>query len=83
VKGMDSRIYVNTWSGSWQGWTGLASGWTNESPAVAVTDDVLQFVVKGFDGASLWHCSVDLDSSVQSSWALLTGSSPSAAIITS
>jgi hypothetical protein len=39
--------------------------------------------VKGFDGASLWHCSVDLDSSVQSSWALLTGSSPSAPTISS
>jgi len=83
VKGMDSQIYVNTWTSSWQGWTALASGWTNESPAVAVTDDVLQVVVKGFDGSSLWHCSVDLDSSVQSSWALITGSSPSAAIITS
>jgi hypothetical protein len=83
VKGMDSRIYVNTWTSSWQGWTGLASGWTNESPAITVTDDVLQFVVKGFDGASLWHCSVDLDSSVQSSWTLITGSSPSAPTISS
>jgi len=83
VKGMDSMIYVNTWTSSWQGWSALASGWTNESPAITVTDDVLQFVVKGFDGSSLWHCSVNLDSSVQSSWALLTGSSPSAPTISS
>ena len=83
VKGMDTQIYMNKWSGSWQGWTALASGWTNESPSIAVTDDVLQVVVKGSDGFSLWHCNVDLNTSVQSSWQALSGSSPSAPTITS
>jgi len=83
VKGLDGRIYLNEWSGSWQGWTALASGWTNESPSIAVTDDVLQVVVKGSDGFSLWHCNVDLNTSVQSSWQALSGSSPSAPTITS
>ena len=72
VKGMNSRIYMNHWTGSWQGWNMLASGWTNESPAIALVDDALHFVVKGQNGLDLWHCSVDLDTSSQSSWVKLS-----------
>ena len=83
VKGMNSRIYMNHWTGSWQGWNMLSSGWTNESPAIALVDDALHFVVKGQNGLDLWHCSVDLDTSSQSSWVKLSGSSPSAPVLVS
>jgi hypothetical protein len=78
VKGLNGAIYLNEWSGSWQGWTPLATGSTGESPTIAVTNDVLQVVVKGLDGASLWHCNVNLNTDVQSSWQALSGFSPSA-----
>ena len=83
VKGLTNMIYVNEWAGSWQGWTALASGSTNESPAIAVTGDTLQVVVKGSDNISLWHCNVDLNTSVQSAWTSITGASPSAPTISS
>jgi hypothetical protein len=83
VKGLNEAIYLNEWSSSWQGWTPLATGSTGESPTIAVTDDVLQVVVKGTDGASLWHCNVDLNTDVQSGWQMLSGFSPSAPTITS
>jgi hypothetical protein len=78
VKGLNGAIYLNEWSGSWQGWTPLATGSTGESPTIAVTNDVLQVVVKGLDGASVWHCNMNLNTDVQSSWQALSGFSPSA-----
>jgi hypothetical protein len=74
VKGLDGVIYVNRWvAGVWVGWSALPVGSTMDGPATAVTGEVLQVVVRGLDGCSLWHCNYNLVFSTQSSWLLLDG----------
>jgi hypothetical protein len=84
VKGMDSMIYHNVLDGAvWGGWTVLPDGWTSVSPSAVLAGSALQIVVQGMDGEQIWYSSVDLDSSVFSSWTLLSGSTPSRPILTS
>jgi hypothetical protein len=84
VRGDDNTLYINTFNGtSWQGWTGLSSGSTLESPAATVTGDTLIIVVVGMDGNTLWQTSIDLNTSSFSGWTWITGSTPSPPILTS
>ncbi len=84
VKGQDNHIYINKWTGGvWQGWSALSSGSTIDTPAAAATDETLQIVVRGSDGNSLWHCSLDLNTQAQSAWSNIGGSTPSTPTLTS
>jgi hypothetical protein len=83
VRGDDDTLYINTYNGTWQGWTGLPSGSTLETPAATVTGDTLIMVVVGMDGNTLWQSSLDLKSSSFSGWIWITGSTPSPPILTS
>ena len=78
VKGMSGDIYINELVGGiWQGWNGLSSGSTNDSPAITATNNVLQIIVRSLDGIGLWHCKLDLITDVQSEWSPVSGSTPS------
>ena len=66
-----------------RGWSMLASGWTNQGPAMTVIDDAVHVVVKDQNGLNLWYCSVDLNTSAQSSWLKISGTSPSVPTIIS
>jgi hypothetical protein len=84
VKGLDNAIYLNQWKdNTWSGWNALASGLTFDGPAGTCTGNVLQVVVRGIDGYSLWHCSYNVDSQVQLNWSLIEGSTPSTPKMTS
>ncbi len=80
VRGLDDRIYINTLSsGVWQGWIVL-NGLTCDSVAATVVGGNLEIVVRSVDGDALWHCSLDLNTNVQSVWELLNGNTPSSPI---
>jgi len=51
VKGLDSRIYVNIWSGSWSGWERIPTGSTKSGPAAAIrlVGGHLYVIVRGSD----------------------------------
>jgi len=85
VRGGDDVIYIreyDTGADSWGGWVPLP-GSTVDAPAAAVLDGKLHVVVRGMDGASLWHGYYDLVSEVFGGWSALAGSSPSSPVLTS
>ena len=83
VRGMDGEIYLNEWNGvSWQGWT-LITGLTSDSPGITAIDNNLRIVVKSYDNNNLWYCNFDLLTDIQTGWTMLSGSTPSAPIMTS
>jgi hypothetical protein len=84
VRGLGGEVYVNERSGGvWEGWNALPTGSTGKAPAIAVIDNKLHFVVTGFDGASIWHSTLNIDTHSHSGWTLLSGITPSAPTLTS
>ena len=84
VRGGNNRIYYNVYSnGSWLGWKALPSGSTIDAPAAAVLGNALHIVVRGSDGASIWHSWIDPSTGEFSGWRRLPGSTPSAPYMTS
>jgi hypothetical protein len=82
VRGEDSAIYMNKWSGAaWQGWTALPSGLTSRSPAATVYNNDMYFEVIGLDG-NLWFSSMNLGTSAFSGWTMLAETTPSAPTLT-
>ncbi len=83
VKGEDGLIYINKWTaGTWQGWNALSSGSTMDTPAAVAINETLQILVRGSDGYSLWHCSVDLSTQLQTAWTIIDGSTTTAPTLT-
>jgi hypothetical protein len=84
VRGLNNIIYHNTWSDTgWAGWTALPTGATTDGPAAIVIDDSLQVVVRGMDGYTLWHGTLNLTTDDFSGWTLLSGATPSKPTLTS
>jgi hypothetical protein len=75
VKGLDYRVYVRVWSGSWSGWERVPTGSTPSSPA-AVWSGSLFIVVRG--GNNAIYYTYRLGANSYASWSLLGGSTPSA-----
>lgn len=83
VKGMNGGIYINEYSGgAWQGWT-YANATTCDGPATIAKGNRLEIVIRSTDGTSLYHSSRDLTTGEQSSWTLISGSTPSAPVFAS
>ncbi len=84
VKGLDNRIFINKMlSGTWQGWSATENGLTCDSPAATIIDGTLELVVRSQDGGSLWHCSVTVNTNVQSTWSPVIGNTPSSPTLAS
>jgi len=86
VRGDDNHIYYriyNSTTASWNGWNGLPTGATIDSPAAALVSNTLYVVVRGTDDSSLWFSSLNLTDDSFSGWALLGGSTPSAPTLAS
>lgn len=80
VRGLDNSIYHRLYdcvSGVWEGWSVLPNGSTIDSPAAAVLEGVLHIVVRGADGYSVWHSSVNMTTSDFSGWELIGGATES------
>jgi glutamyl endopeptidase len=85
VRGSDNGIYYRTYdtvSSTWSSWSGLP-GLTPDTPAAAVCGSQLHVVVRGMDGASLFHGFVNLLSDEFSGWSWVSGSTPSIPKLTS
>ena len=80
VRGMDDRIYYmnRMCDSNWGSWKYLPSGTTLDRPAAAILENNLHIVVRGMDGASLWHGIVNLSSEAFSGWTRIPGATPSA-----
>lgn len=86
VRGQNNLIYYRFYdiaTLTWNGWSALPTGSTIDSPAITLLNDKLQVIVRGLDGNSLWHGSIDLATSAFSGWAQLSGSTPSKPTLTS
>ncbi len=83
VRGTDFVIWLNKFNGvSWEGWLANPSGTTPATPAATVSGNELHVVVIGMDGASLWHTSMNVLTSMFLSWTPLTGSTSSPPTLT-
>lgn len=83
VRGANGEIYQNTLTGStWNGWTPIAGGTTNLSPAATIIDETLHLVVTNPDGSSLLYSSIDLVTASHTSWRPIGGSTPSTPTLT-
>lgn len=85
VRGLDDAVYYCVYSrssGVWGDWSGLP-GATCDRPAAAVFQGMLHIVIRGVDGESLWHGSVDLGTGGFSGWVQLQGAARSAPTLTS
>jgi hypothetical protein len=51
VKGLDYRVYVRVWSGSWSSWEQVPTGSTPSSPATTYWSNNLYLVVRGGDSS--------------------------------
>ena len=51
VKGLDYRVYVRVWSGSWSGWERVPTGSTPSSPAATYWSNNLYLIVRGGDSS--------------------------------
>jgi len=51
VKGLDYRVYVRVWSGSWGGWERVPTGSTPSSPAATYWSNNLYLIVRGGDSS--------------------------------
>jgi hypothetical protein len=86
VRGLDDRIYYRFYassSGSWGDWDVVPSGATGDGPAAAVLGNELHLVVRGMDGSTLWHGTINLTDNTFSGWNSLSGATPSAPTLTS
>lgn len=83
VKGLDSRIYVKTWDGLWNGWETVPSGSTPSSPAVAVwfVNGYPYIIVRGHDDNIYYTCRTGTNT--YTSWGNLGGTTPTAPSTTS
>jgi uncharacterized protein YbdZ (MbtH family) len=80
VKGLDSSIYYRLFdcvSEEWEDWSSVPNGSTVDSPAAAVAQGALHVVVRGADGYSLWHSSINLTTSDFSGWTPIAGATES------
>ena len=80
VRGLDNSIYHRLYdcvSGVWEGWSVVPNGSTIDGPAAAVLEGVLHIVVRGADGYSVWHSSVNMTTSDFSGWELIGGATES------
>ena len=77
VKGLDSRIYVNTWAGSWSGWERIPTGSTPSGPAAAIwfVDGNLYIIVRGGNNQIYYTMRIGYNS--YTSWRVLGGTTPS------
>jgi hypothetical protein len=77
VRGEDNQIYVNRWNGmTWEGWTYLPSGSTNESPTATILNNDIYFEVIGLDGA-IYFSTMNTLTDTFSGWTATSGSTPS------
>jgi hypothetical protein len=78
VKGLDSRVYVNIWEGSWSGWERVPTGSTPSSPAATVwfADGCLYITVRGNDNGIYYTRRTSFNS--YTPWSALDGTTPSA-----
>jgi hypothetical protein len=74
VRGGDSRVYVNTWSGSWGSWERVPTGSTSSGPASAFYSQ-LYIVVRGNDNGIYYAYRTGPGS--YSAWSRMGGSTPS------
>ena len=51
VKGLDYRVYVRVWSGSWSSWEWVPTGSTPSSPAATYWSNNLYLIVRGGDSS--------------------------------
>jgi hypothetical protein len=85
VRGEENLIYYRFYdiaSQTWTDWGYVPLGATCDSPAAAVLANQLHIVVRGMDGYSIWHCSLNLSTSVFSGWELVGGATPSRPTLT-
>ncbi|MFB3889808.1 MAG: multicopper oxidase domain-containing protein [Candidatus Bathyarchaeia archaeon] len=85
VRGADNQIWTNQWDGmAWLGWTALPSGATVNSPAAAIVNNNIYFVATGVDGTTLYYSSMNMVQGTASftGWTAITGTTPSAPILT-
>ncbi len=85
VQGSNNAIYYRSFNtnGVWSDWSNLPNGATVDSPASTVCGNEVDFVVRGSDGTSLWHCYLNLTDGTFSSWEWISGSTPSAPTLVS
>jgi uncharacterized repeat protein (TIGR02543 family) len=85
VRGNNDMIYYRLYDTVLEDWSSWGSlpGSTVDAPAAAILDNQLHIVVRGMDGASLWHGYYDLTSESFSGWTNLEGSTPSSPVLTS
>lgn len=77
VRGLNDAIYFTKWEGEWGEWSAVPDGSTTLSPAAALIDGKLLFVVVGSDGLSLWENTLDLASGLYTGWTWLDGATQS------
>lgn len=85
VRGQNSLICYRFYSiatRTWTSWTALPSGSTCDSPAAAMLANKLHIVVRGTDGHTLLHSSVDLSTNAFSGWDLVGGATESKPTLT-
>ncbi len=85
VRGSDNQIYYrmfNPISETWDEW-GSLPGSTNDSPAATLVGKEFHVVVRGFDGITLYHGYVDLNTKAFSGWTWISGTTPSPPTLTS
>ncbi len=87
VRGWDDLLgvyysYYDTSMDSWGSWTRL-EGATCDGPGAAISNGQLYIVVRGMDGASLWHRYVNLSTGNPSDWTGLSGATESAPTLAS
>ena len=85
VRGSNNGIYYRIYNSeeeTWGNWNALP-GSTLDTPAAAFCGDELHVVVRGMDGASLYHGCVDLLTDEFSGWSWVSGSTPSMPRLTS
>ncbi len=84
VRGLDDKIYRNTWTGSgWTGWQAIPSGYTNDGPGATVINEELYIVVQGLEGLNIWQSSTNLITGAFSGWTQINGFTPSKPTLTS
>jgi hypothetical protein len=63
------------------GWEALPQGSTLESPGATVIDDDLHLLVVGMDAVTLWHSTLNLETSEFSGWIWISGTTSSKPVL--
>ena len=85
VRGNNDIIYYrfyNLESRVWSDWEAVPDGTTLDTPAVELTNDALQIVVRGSNYDQIWHGSLNIADNSFSGWSLLSGATPSPPTLT-